>query len=115
MTAPHRTTDAVEPRERTLDRLEALVERLGLTSADHLDELVYDLVNDHATDQINGGGLPELDFDQAYEELHDAADARASAINNQCPRDQLAVLLAAYGEDDLTSKLRSLAVPSSPA
>lgn len=115
MTTPHRTTDAVDPREHTLDRLEALVDRLGLTSVDHLDELVYDLLNDYAADQVNGGELPELDFDQTYEELHDAADARASAINNQGTRDQLAVLLDAYGENDLTSKLRSLAAPRSPA
>jgi hypothetical protein len=103
------TTAAETETDAALDRLESLVGQLGLTDVDHLDELVYDTLNADASEQVNTGARPELDFLAAFDELHDDADERASRINNQGVHAQLAVLLAAHGETALTALLRDIA------
>ncbi|MFE4582372.1 hypothetical protein [Streptomyces chartreusis] len=60
----------------------ALVAEFGIGEGD-LDEAVYDAANEDGADEYNGGAHPELSDDDAYEEVHDAADARASSVNNQ--------------------------------
>jgi hypothetical protein len=61
---------------------EALVAEFGIVSGD-LDETVYNAANEDGANEYNGCAHPELSDDAAYEEVHDAADARASSVNNQ--------------------------------
>lgn len=96
-----------------LSRLEALVDRLGISSED-ADELVYDLFHAGASEQVNNGELPESDFTEAHDALHDRADDQASDINQGGVRDQLAALLGAYGEQDLVAKLYDTVGVSAP-
>lgn len=114
MTLTDTTTTAADT-EAALDRLDELAVQLGITAEDHLDELVYDALNSDAADQVNTGTLPDLDVLTAFDELHDDADQRASRINNQGVRAQLAVLLDAHGEPALTALLRELAALGVPA
>jgi hypothetical protein len=92
--------------DAALNRLEELVDQLGLADSDHLDELVYDTLHADASEQVNDHSvLPDLDILDAFDELHDAADDRTSLINDQGVRAQLAVLLDAHGETALIALL----------
>ncbi|MEU1813400.1 hypothetical protein [Micromonospora aurantiaca (nom. illeg.)] len=89
-------------------RLADLSARLNLTAED-LDDLVYDLTNDEAANAYNAGAGNGTD-EEAYEELHDQADAAASGVNNGGLTAQLRLLLTAFTEADLADRLRDLSV-----
>jgi hypothetical protein len=63
------------------EEAEALVAEFGIGEGD-LDEAVYDAANEYGADEYNDGAHPELSEDDAYDEVHDAADERASSVNN---------------------------------
>jgi hypothetical protein len=88
-------------------RLTRLAEELGL------DELVDDLTNSRASARVNNHDVePDLDFNEAFDLLHDEADRTAGAINNHGLSGQLAVLLDAHGEPTLTALLGDLRSPA---
>ncbi|MFI8206664.1 hypothetical protein [Streptomyces sp. NPDC085937] len=64
------------------EEADSLVAEFGIGEGD-LDEVVYEAANEDGADEYNGGAHPELSDDDAYEEVHDEADARASSVNNQ--------------------------------
>ncbi|MFI1530644.1 hypothetical protein [Streptomyces griseus] len=64
------------------EEADALVAEFGIGEGD-LDEAVYDAANEDGADEYNGGAHPELSDDDAYEEVHGAADVQASSVNNQ--------------------------------
>lgn len=72
-------------------RLLAIAADLGVGEGD-LDAAVDEAVHEEAAQEYNNGAHPDLDEQAAHEAVHAAADARASAINNEGPAAQLAFL-----------------------
>ncbi|MEV8344490.1 hypothetical protein [Streptomyces niveus] len=106
----------------SLEEAEALVVEFGIGEGD-LDEAVYDAANEDGADEYNGGAHPGLGDDDAYEEVHGAADVRASSVNNQGAAAQVQFLAAVCGNveglrtllEDLMSAAPSAAVTGSDA
>ncbi|MFI8091526.1 hypothetical protein ACIF9R_24935 [Streptomyces sp. NPDC086080] len=94
---------------------EALVAEFGIGEGD-LDEAVYDAANEDGADEYNGGAHPELSDDDAYEEVHGAADVRASSVNNQGAAAQVQFLAEFCGTvEGLRSLLGDLMSPPAAA
>lgn len=100
-------TDSADVNAADLDALRTLAAQLGLTDSD-LDDTVYELTNSGAAERYNDGALPDLDDDDAYNELHDTADAEASDINNGGLHSQLAYLLRCMNLTAACEHLRTL-------
>lgn len=95
------------------EEAEALVAEFGIGEGD-LDEAVYDAANEDGADEYNGGAHPESSDADAYEQVHEAADARASSVNNQGATAQVQFLAECCGTvEGLRSLLGDLT--SSPA
>ncbi|MEU6462198.1 hypothetical protein [Streptomyces sp. NPDC046976] len=114
--------DVIPPAEEepspvvTEEEAEALVAEFGIGEGD-LDEAVYEAANEDGADEYNGGAHPELSDDDAYEEVHGAADVRASSVNNQGATAQVQFLAECCGNAEalrsLLEDLTSSAAPSS--
>ncbi|GHG14074.1 hypothetical protein GCM10017667_55310 [Streptomyces filamentosus] len=95
------------------EEAEALVAEFGIREGD-LDEAVYDAANEDGATEYNDGAHPEMSDKDAYEEVHMAADARASTVNNQGSTAQVRFLAESCGTvEGLRSLLGDLT--SSPA
>ncbi|MFJ6438830.1 hypothetical protein [Streptomyces sp. NPDC091416] len=90
---------------------EALATEFGIKPGD-LDEAVYDAANESGAREYNNGAHPEASDEDAHERVHDAADARASSVNNQGVTAQLRFLADFC---DTADSLRSLLRDHSPA
>ncbi|GHH31441.1 hypothetical protein [Streptomyces rubradiris] len=99
------------PAVITEEDAEALVAEFGIGEGD-LDEAVYDAANEDGADEYNGGAHPELSDDDAYKEVHNAADVRASSVNNQGATAQVQFLAEFCGTvEALRSLLRDVMSP----
>ncbi|MCG8971834.1 hypothetical protein [Streptomyces sp. CL12-4] len=97
------------------EEADALVAEFGIGEGD-LDEAVYEAANEGAADEYNGGAHPELSDDDAYEEVHGAADVRASDVNNQGAVGQVQFLADLCGTVEvLRSLLEDLMSPPAAA
>ncbi|MGW4087024.1 hypothetical protein ACWEGS_28730 [Streptomyces sp. NPDC004822] len=104
-----------EPPVLSEEGADALVDEFGIGEGD-LDEAVYEAANEDAADEYNGGAHPELDDDDAYEEVHDEADLRASSVNNQGATAQVQFLADFCGTvEALRSLLGDLMSPPAAA
>lgn len=77
-----------------------------------LDSAVEESAHELAAARLNGGALPELDFWDAHDRLHDDADAQASRINGEGIHAQLAFLSEGCSRDALRALLRDLITPA---
>ncbi|MEU0110667.1 hypothetical protein ABZ313_35625 [Streptomyces sp. NPDC006251] len=84
-------------RELIVPRLVARAERLKLT-ADDLDALVAEAVHKSASQEFNDGAHTGLAAHEAFDAVHDGADARITAINNSGLEGQLWFLAECFGE-----------------
>ncbi|WP_431983815.1 hypothetical protein [Streptomyces qinglanensis] len=93
------------------DDLETLAEEFGIHEG-MLDAVVEEDAHERAADRFNGGALPELDFWDAYDQVHDAADAQASRINRAGVTAQLKFLSEDCTRAALRSLLRDILAPA---
>ncbi|MFI7089506.1 hypothetical protein ACIBUR_38710 [Streptomyces anulatus] len=77
-----------------------------------LDSAVEECTHGLAAARVNGGALPELNFWDAHNRLHDDADAQASRINHDGTFAQLAFLSEGRDSDALRALLRNLLTPA---
>ncbi|MEW2434240.1 hypothetical protein AB0952_08665 [Streptomyces caniferus] len=77
-----------------------------------LDAAVEELAHQWAADRFNNGALPELDFWDAHEQLHDEADETAASLNNSGVLVQLQVLSEGGTRAALCSLLHDLLTPA---
>jgi hypothetical protein len=96
-----------EPTVWVTQRLIGLTDSLGVCEGD-LDELVHELHGETASQAYNDGEGP-ADAPQAHDELHDAAEAAASQINNGGVEAQVRFLVEQLGESDTEARIRAVA------
>ncbi|MFJ1742451.1 hypothetical protein ACIOG4_27730 [Streptomyces microflavus] len=90
----------------------AAIEREFTVEGAALDSAVEEGAHELAAARLNDGELPELDFWDAHDRLHDDADAQASRINGEGVHAQLSFLSEGCGRDALRALLRDLLTPA---
>ncbi|MFD3422091.1 hypothetical protein [Streptomyces decoyicus] len=73
-----------------------------------LDAAVEEIAHEWAASRFNNGDLPELDFWDAHEQLHDEASENASSLNNRGVLAQLQTLSEGCTRAALCSLLRDI-------
>lgn len=104
---------AGEPSGAVAERLASVACRLGVTGED-LDELVHQLHSKTASQAYNDGEGP-ADDDEAYKQLHHAAEVAASEVNNGGLASQVRWLVEQLGEEETRDAVVAAADAARPA
>lgn len=99
---------AIPPTRAELD---AMAAQFGISDG-MLDAAVEEAAHELAADRFNSGALPDLDFWDAHDQVHDDADAQASRINSDGVTAQLEFLSEGCTRTALYTLLRDLLTPS---
>ncbi|MFH0246396.1 hypothetical protein ACGRHY_29145 [Streptomyces sp. HK10] len=91
--------------------LESIASEFGIREG-MLNAAVEEDAHERAADRFNGGALAELDFWDAYDRLHDEADAQASRVNDSGVTAQLAFLAEDCTRNALRALLHDLITPA---